>query len=160
MLKELTVTIKGRPCSKKNSREFRRSARGGYTIPGEAYEKFRTHAISQLQIVRRDEKFGGVPVYMEYKFFKLGMSVQDVDNAIASINDILQDKVLKIIDDDKQIMSGKFDVYPGNDSWYTVIYIRQLYCNPGEHIMEKHDEELTLCKVCNLTDDLIKGLHA
>lgn len=152
MLKQLTITLLGRPCSKKNSRDFRRSKFGGYTVPGQNYEKFRSSAISQLQIVRLVEKFGGMPVYVEYEFYKLGISLQDVDNAMGSINDILQDKLVKIIDDDKQILAGKFNIWPGGTAWKTVVHIRQLYCNKGEHDI---NPETMICDICGLTDQQI-----
>ena len=153
MLKELNLTILGRPCSKKNSRKARLAhTKSGkaytFMVPGDNYERFRTSAIDQLRIVRLVEKFGGEPVYIEYKFYKPGNELQDGDNAQQSINDILQDKYVKIIDDDKQILSWKGDIYPGSGEWKTEVYIRQLHCNTDDHVFEL---ESVICTVCGWT---------
>jgi Holliday junction resolvase RusA-like endonuclease len=75
------------------------------------------------QIANLKIKFTG-PVKIVYLFRRKGNYSQDVDNAICSINDILQDA--GIIDDDKNIISGTFNVVQNNPEWSTLITIDSL----------------------------------
>ena len=88
-------------------------------MPSKAFEAFRESALWQLKKVHT--KFTG-PISVSYMFIQKGKMKQDVDNAIASINDVLQDA--GIIDDDVNIISGTFNKVSGKD-WKTIIGIKQ-----------------------------------
>lgn len=123
----LKITIDGRPYSKKNSRESRkaRNKKTGklysYMVPGEKYEVFETAALYQLK--RIAHRFTG-PVVIDYVFYKIGNSLQDVDNAICSVNDVLQKSL--IIENDRDIYIGSFEIVPGSTEWKTEIFIQQM----------------------------------
>lgn len=149
-MREVVIIIKGRPYSKKNSRKFRQTGRAKYTVPSDNFISFENDAISQLANLSDSYRFGSELLYIDYTFLKPGNELQDVDNAICSVNDVLQHKLIRIFDNDKQIMSGKFDVYPGSKVWETHIRIRQLYCNPDEH---SFDLIARICRICKLPKD-------
>lgn len=96
-----TFSILGRIFSKKNSRRNFR-LRNGRTVslPSVGFERFRVQALDQL------EKQGCLPIKSPYEVHYLfsikGKSRIDIDNMIASINDILQD--CKVIDDDTNVL--------------------------------------------------------
>lgn len=94
--------------------------------PGDNYETFKAAALYQLKAYK--VKFQGA-IEMEYIFYRKGKELQDVDNAMASINDVLQDA--GIIENDKYILKGKFAVVPGQSAWSTSIVIRELDLTPG-----------------------------
>lgn len=110
------ITIFGRPCSKKNSRRNY----GHISLPSKAYEAFHKDALWQLKKYKKQYK--GM-LYVWYTFYQKGKMTQDADNAIASINDILQDA--GIIEDDKMILSGSFQVVRGWNEWETHIGIHE-----------------------------------
>lgn len=120
------LTIKGRPYSKKNSRRHVKQYNpktGKYyssSLPSINYENFEQQAAYQLIGKRHFTK----PVLIDYVFYKNGQSLQDLDNAVTSINDVLEHS--HIIDNDKHIIIGS--VYPvthGKD-WYTELYIQEI----------------------------------
>lgn len=117
MKKTLKLVIQGRPCSKKNSRRNF----GHISLPSKAYERFHEDALWQLKKVK--EKFTG-PISVQYFFMHKGKMRQDCSNAMASIEDTLQDA--GIIDDDDNIMEGSFEKAYGNDIWWTEVIIKQL----------------------------------
>ena len=123
-MKQVEIIIKGRPHSKKNSREARkaRNKKTGkvysYTVPGQAYENFKDEAMWGLKKIK--DRFPG-DIRIDYVFYRKGKERQDVDNAICSINDVLQDA--EIISDDANIRRGSFDIIPGGKEWYTVVRI-------------------------------------
>jgi Holliday junction resolvase RusA-like endonuclease len=122
----IKIIITGRPYSKKNSRQSRQArTRTGklysYMAPGENYASFRQDALYQLLTVK--ERFSGA-VQIDYIFYRKGKELQDVDNAICSINDVLQDA--KIIADDKFVLKGTFEVVPGAKNWSTELQIKEL----------------------------------
>jgi Holliday junction resolvase RusA-like endonuclease len=113
---QITITIEGPPRSKKNSRRNF----GHVSLPSKAYEVFHESAMWQLKKVKA--KFVG-PIAVTYNFVQKGKMHQDIDNAICSINDVLQDA--GIIDDDDNIVSGSFNKESGKD-WKTTIEIVKL----------------------------------
>lgn len=126
-MKTLTLTISGQPHSKKNSREFRQHGKAKFTVPGKNFEKFQANAIVELiNQIKPEHRFGGAAVHIDYIFYKKGMMLSDVDNMICSINDVLQHERLRIIDDDKQIMKGTFEIVPGCLDWKTEITISEI----------------------------------
>lgn len=86
-----------------------------------AYERFHEDALWQLK--KYKERFTGL-VRVDYVFRQKGRLSQDFDNAIGSINDILQDS--EIIANDKNIMKGTFEVKTGCPDWETIVQIEQL----------------------------------
>ena len=115
------ITILGRPISKKNSKRVFMRGRFPVVLPSEAYGKFKVSALEQL---RKYEEKHHKEVDVSYTFYFKGKMHSDVDNAIASINDLLQDS--GILDDDKLITSGTFVVYRGQKDWKTEIDIVDL----------------------------------
>ena len=61
------------------------------------------------------------PIRVAYTFFLKGKMRQDCDNAISSINDVLQDS--GIIENDNLIYEGMFKKIQNNAEWKTVISI-------------------------------------
>jgi len=114
-MKTVTITINGRPASKKNSRRNF----GHISLPSKAYERFHEDALWQLKKVK--ERFTG-PVEVKYDFYQKGKLSQDVDNAITSINDVLQDA--GIIDNDTHITEGYFRKQSASN-WWTIITIKK-----------------------------------
>jgi len=115
-MKQVSLTILDRPASKKNNRRNF----GHVSLPSVAYERFHKSAMWQLKKVK--ERFTG-PVFIRYTFIQKGKLHQDVDNAIASVNDCLQDA--GIIDDDDHVTDGSFHKESGKD-WCTIIEIVSL----------------------------------
>ena len=94
------INIDGRCASKKNSRII--FARGGrnFNIPSKAYMGFHEDAMQQLWLWKVDNKFKkpiGVPMWFKITFFQKGKLIkgvrtpQDMDNAMSSILDTLED---------------------------------------------------------------------
>ena len=127
-LKYLVATIKGRPASKKNNR---RTFKHRYTgqqmnIPSEAYENFRVIALPQLLPITYKRGFTPFSknIQIRYVFHQKGKLSQDADNAMASVNDILQEA--GIITNDKYITKGSFLIISGCDDWKTEVTITEL----------------------------------
>lgn len=70
-------------------------------VPSAAFERFRHDAYFQLKSQTYDLCFK-TPLRVSYTFFLKGKLDSDIDNMIASINDILMDA--KIVADDSQIV--------------------------------------------------------
>lgn len=121
-IKYIDFTIKGRPASKKNSKRW--IYRGGrkFLVPSEAHDKFNAHGRQQLNDMKIGKFTGDVRI--NYVFYQKGGLSQDVDNAMCSINDLLQDA--KIIKDDKQIKKGGFSVIVGAEDWETKVTIFEI----------------------------------
>jgi Holliday junction resolvase RusA-like endonuclease len=136
----IILTINGRFIAKKNSRRFFRNPRTGkrFSAPSEAFEDYKTLAIQQI---RKQLRGGGgnlaasiaaprrkvrlePPYEIEYYFFVKGKGVIDVDNAMASINDILQDA--GVIDNDRNIILGSFEKRMGEPEWCARVKITSL----------------------------------
>lgn len=115
--KPVRLTIKGRPASKKNSRRNF----GHVSLPSLAYEAFRESALWQLKSCKT--RYTG-PVVVTYYFKQKGRLNQDVDNAMASINDVLQES--GIIADDKLITKGSFEKEGGYDDFETELKIEEM----------------------------------
>lgn len=122
MPKELSLSIDGRPISKKNSRRFIPSRkRGILSLPSESYEHFAESAGWQLKTVKT--RFT-LPVSIAYVFEMKGHLDADVDNLIAGVNDILQRA--GIIENDSLIYEGSFAKFHGAEAWRTRLTIREL----------------------------------
>lgn len=94
------LIIEGRVASKKNSKRIIKRGGRTFLIPSTAYETFKNKAVSQIK--KQTFDFYTEKVKVKYIFFLKGKLRIDLDNAIASINDILQDA--KIIIDDNNII--------------------------------------------------------
>lgn len=70
--------------------------------------------------LKRYPKISG-RVRCDYTFYLKGRSDIDVDNAIASVNDILE--AVGIIDDDKLVINGSFEKIGKCSDWNSVIDI-------------------------------------
>ena len=117
-----TFEIKGRPASKKNSKQIFRVGNRTIIAPSTAYTRFEKYALEQLLPYRAKGTFTG-PIRVVYYFYQLGRLSQDVDNAMASINDVLQKS--GIIDDDKNIKQGSFFICSA-DKWFTEVVIESI----------------------------------
>ena len=119
------LIINGRPYSKKNSRrhisQYSKKKGTFYTssLPSINYKSFEEDAAYQLLGKRH---FTG-KILIDYVFHKNGESLQDLDNAVTSINDVLEHS--HIVDNDKHIIIGS--VYPvtKGKEWYTELYIQE-----------------------------------
>lgn len=111
------ITIYGRVISKKNSRSFVHAGKSFFTAPSAAFRRFERDALKQL---------AGTPTYkghvdVTYTFYQKGKLDFDIDNAITSINDVLQKA--GIIDNDKNIVSITASKEGGYKDWRTDIEI-------------------------------------
>jgi Holliday junction resolvase RusA-like endonuclease len=94
------ITILGSCPSKKNSRQL--FVRGGriVNIPSKIHLEWETQAMFQLKKAERHN----YPITIDYKFYFKDNRKRDLDNAIASVNDILV-KAEVIKDDCWQILA-------------------------------------------------------
>lgn len=115
------ITISGRPISKKNSKRIIQRGKRKFIVPSKAYKQFEEDSLWLLKSV--DEKYEG-KIHVNYKFYYKGKMKTDVDNAIAGINDILEKA--GIIDNDKNIVSGSFEIVSGQKEWRTEIKISKI----------------------------------
>lgn len=123
MKKQLTLKISGRVISKKNSKRVMRTRSGKVNVlSSAAYETFRTDAIWQIrEQLPRGGSMVQPPYFISY-FFKIkGKMRIDLDNAIASINDILQET--RVIDDDININGIGAMKDNGYQEWETIVKI-------------------------------------
>lgn len=75
-------------------------------------------ALTELLVVRKFfPKPIDTPVQITYTFYQKGKLTQDGDNAMASINDVLQEA--GIIADDKLIKRWSGEIIGGDDGWWT-----------------------------------------
>ena len=135
----MTITIKGRPISKKNSRRIFMRGRYPTSLPSEAYVRFEKEAIKQLELAAltyfdgyddKKNKLYKSPVaisnkcHINYVFHLKGLGNVDGDNLQAGINDILQKA--GIILNDRQMRSWSGEIFEGCDDWQTFIEITEL----------------------------------
>lgn len=113
----MKLKILGRVISKKNSKKW--IVRGGkrFLVPSEAFSQFKNDMLKQI-VVR--EKV--LPPYkITYRFYLKGNLDIDLDNAQASINDVLQDK--GAIENDKLIVKVDAEKFSGCKDWETILII-------------------------------------
>jgi len=115
----MKIFIKGRPASKKNSRRNF----GHISLPSIAHERFKTEALYQLLTQRPKEPLD-VPVRIDLTFFQKGRYRQDLDNAISSVLDVLQEG--RVITDDHLVQKIVAEKISGCADWETVILIEPL----------------------------------
>ena len=124
----IKLTISGRPASKKNSKRVVRNHATGrvFVIPSKGYEAFNAAAVMEIKLLMKKNGWKTItlPIRVDYYFFQKGKLKQDFDNAIGSINDVLQDAGL--IADDDLIVRGTFEKVSGCKDWETIVTIRNL----------------------------------
>ena len=119
---ELRIKLHGRPASKKNSRQLIHARGRAFFIPSKAYADFCKYALVELLTVRRFfPKPIDTPVKIQYTFYQKGKLSQDGDNAMVSINDVLQEA--GIIADDKLIKKWSGEIIGGQREWWTEIHL-------------------------------------
>lgn len=107
----------GRVISKKNSKQLVLSRAYPLIFPSKSYMEFKKQALRELMIQRARPQIA--PYKIEYSFHLKGKIDIDLDNAVTSINDILQDA--GIIGDDKDVISIGATKTGGYDNFYTTI---------------------------------------
>lgn len=124
----MKIIIQGRPASKKNSRRIfvHKYTHRVMNLPSEAYDNFRAIAIPQIKQHMYSQAFRqfAKPIKVDYVFYRKGKLKQDVSNAIASIEDIMQDAGL--IADDELIQEGSFKRLSGCEDWKTEVEINEI----------------------------------
>lgn len=103
--------------SKKNSRQLFLTGTGVRNIPSEAYKTFEETALWELKM--QHPKPATRPYKIRYNFTLKGKSLIDIDNAVASINDVLMKA--GILGDDKDIV--KIVALKTNDNPYNLTKI-------------------------------------
>ena len=121
--KAVKIKIDGRVISKKNSKQIFRNRYTGapFIKSSDAYAGFGDDALRQLQTCQACF-FGKVRI--DYVFEIKGQMRIDVDNAMASINDILQKA--GVIDDDNNVVKGSFEKVNGMNDWTTYVEISKV----------------------------------
>lgn len=119
---KVSIKIPNRVISKKNSRRLFSKNGKIINIPSGAYAKYKDNALVVLAELPID--LMQPPYQINYLFEMKGKMSTDVDNMMASINDILQDA--GIIDDDKHIVRGTFELTFGHQDFNTYIDIASL----------------------------------
>lgn len=119
----MKLTINGRPISKKNSKQIGKNKYSGavFITASKQWKQFELDALRQLYGIK--ERFTG-PIRVDYYFYFKGMMSTDIDNVMGGINDILQ--TAGIIDDDKNIKQGTFNIVGGLEEWSTDIEITKM----------------------------------
>jgi Holliday junction resolvase RusA-like endonuclease len=120
MLNVKTITIYGRPISKKNSKQVINIKGRLIPISSKAYRQFEKDALKQMVSVKQVAS----PYMVRYVFHMKGRMDADIDNLIAGINDILQEAGW--INDDKNIRAIDAIKIPLCDEWKTVISIKTI----------------------------------
>lgn len=120
--KTAQITINGRIYSKKNSKQIRQNTQTQkvFLTASDAYLAAKESLVWQCRAackIRFTE-----PVHVVYNFRIQGNYDIDVDNAMATINDALQES--GVIDDDKNIISGSFSKKKNQKDWTTKITIK------------------------------------
>lgn len=114
----MNITILGRPASKKNNRRNFKNI----SLPSKAYERFEREALPQLW--GKILKPIAVPVFVSYVFHQKGNYKQDLDNAISSVCDVLQEA--GILQDDTLIEMISAQKIMGAKEWSTEIHIEEI----------------------------------
>ena len=112
--------IKATVRSKKNSRRVGVNRGRVFSIPSKAYEQFKEEALFEL--MGRKPKDLPPPYKVYYCFYFTGMGTIDLDNAITSINDVLQEA--RIIGNDgliNQIIARKIPFSKENKTTISII---------------------------------------
>jgi len=113
----MTITIQGRPSSKKNNKRTFYNKRTGrtYLFPSKSFMEFEKSALKQLVW------YSGYNIpehtHVDFVFYQNG--TQDSDNALNSIFDVLQEA--GIVTDDKIFTDYSVKVFRKQKEWKTEI---------------------------------------
>ena len=120
----MLIKIEGRPIAKKNSKRIGTNKYTGrvFITSSKQWGEFEKYALEQL-LQYKNKTFKGI-VRVDYDFYYKGQYRLDVDNAMAGINDVLQEA--GIIEDDRFIEAGSFKITRGNNTWVSFITINEL----------------------------------
>jgi Holliday junction resolvase RusA-like endonuclease len=111
--------IEGRPASKKNNRRnFGRTS-----LPSLAYMRYREEALPQIITQFNDKKIF-MPVRINITFYQKGRLRQDIDNALSSVLDLLQEG--GVIADDNLVTEVTAKKISGKQYWSTEITLREV----------------------------------
>lgn len=119
----MEIILKGRPATKKNSKQVFRNPRTGKICisSSKAFTRFETDALYQIMEQKCRKNIN--PCHVEITFYIKGKYRVDVDNLITSIFDILQ--ASGVIENDNQIDSVTAKKINGNEEWLTKIVIEE-----------------------------------
>lgn len=124
----MMISIPGRVPSKKNSRRqfLNRKTGKRFSVPSAAFERYKTDALASILPKRRKILLDrpDPPYSVRYVFRMTGKAATDVDNMVASINDILQDA--ELIEDDREIEHIEAWKIFGCDRYETLVSIDRL----------------------------------
>jgi len=103
-MNDIQIILPLRIISKKNSKQVGRNRSTGktYILSSDAYTAFEQEALQLLLTQRQDRIPKGTPIRASYDIRMKGKERADLDNLIASINDVLQKS--QIIEDDADII--------------------------------------------------------
>jgi Holliday junction resolvase RusA-like endonuclease len=123
----MELTINGKIPSKKNSKQISFNRRTGkrFVRSSDRYLAWQTDILYEIKCLPAKRYFDG-PIKIEYLFEVKKGNRSDVDNMIATINDILQES--SIIENDLLIMEGYFKVVHKKE-YSTTIKIESLRLN-------------------------------
>jgi len=135
LLTPIELTVNQRVISKKNSKRILTNYRSHKTVvlPSKGFESFKELALVDLQVQMYKLKAKGVrfplpsPYKIEVYFWLKGKSTTDIDNMVTSIFDLLQDKELRIIEDDRNIVEVHALKHQNASDYSTSIVIRPAY---------------------------------
>lgn len=125
-MKTVEFTISGRPIVKKNNKQIFYKNGKINVRSKKSYYDYRKIALEELEMLSYTIGKLEPPYQISYDFYMKGKEDSDIDNMIASINDILQDA--GYITNDKQIISiGESNKISGCREWQTNIKICDQY---------------------------------
>jgi Holliday junction resolvase RusA-like endonuclease len=118
--------------SKKNSRRIAVSKTGKkMSLPSKAYEEFREKAMWEMR--EQNVVKNIMPPYrITYVFRIKGNLNIDIDNAMASINDVLED--YGVIEDDKMVVSTRAIKRSGYKDWGVLLHVE--HCDDNRALRE------------------------
>lgn len=118
----MTIELTGRIPSKKNSRRIFRNGGRMIIAPSAAYESWRTENMLRLRLLHLKATLAG-PLSLTLHLFLKGKIDQDLDNAVASVNDLLQDA--GVIENDKQLVELHLYKHSGCPDFSATVEIAQ-----------------------------------
>lgn len=118
----MTFELIGRIPSKKNSRRHFLAGRRRVVVPSAAYERWHTEQSIQLLPKKPTSPVTG-PLALTLHLYLKGRIDQDLDNAVASIADLLQDTA--VIENDAQLVELHLFKHPGQAHFFATVEISQ-----------------------------------
>jgi Holliday junction resolvase RusA-like endonuclease len=125
-MKTVELTISGRPIVKKNNKNIFYKDGKINVRSKKSYYDYRKVALQELEMLSYTIGKLEPPYQISYNFNMKGKEDSDIDNMIATINDILQDAGY-IINDKLIISIGESNKIPGCSDWKTHIKITDQY---------------------------------